>query len=731
MEQVNLGYSLKDIPVPDDKTHLQILIQSWEPTNKAMKWKILKTFNPEAFGNDKKEKFGFPTTRPAPIPKPDCPAAKPFLAFQRGMVELIRSVEFNKQSNEHQEKLKKDILKISKEKRMYVSADKTSNLYLVGPDRYKELLAKNVHKDYKKSTESTVLNDEKADLKMARKLEIDDRVHRTAKRDSFVTLKDHKPGFRSNPQCRLLNPTKPELGRASKKILDKINLGLRTKTKLRQWRRTSETRDWFIQLRQRHTMTFLKFDVEAMYPSISEELLTKSLEWAATLVEVTEEQVEVINATKKALLYSEGKPWTKKGEESFDVPMGSFDGAEVCEVVGLYLLHLLQETGADLGLYRDDLLGATRLRGRPLEMLRQRIQAIFQENGLKVVGTVGLEATDFLDIFLDLRAGTYRSFVKEGDLPTYVHSQSNHPPSVLKNIGPAVNKRLSMLNANQELFDQAVPVNQEALRRSKHTHPLEFNKDVYRPNPSGFSLLEQPAKRRRRRDIIYWNPPYSMNVKTNIGGRFLALIDQCFPKGSIMGKVFNRSNLKLSYRTCPNMKQVLAKHNKKVLAASIPKEEKRRCDCPKATREAGTCPLQGQCLDKNTIYQATVVEIKPNGDQGVTETYVGCCGTEWKPRYRNHNKSFTHRKYKGETILSTHIWDLKDRGSDYTISWRIIDRGPAFTPVTKVCMLCTIEKFYIIRKPQLASLNSRQEVGNHCLHIAMSLLSKVEKVKVQ
>ena len=122
----------------------------------------------------------------------------------------------------------------------------------------------------------------------------------------IVTLKDHKPGFRSNPQCRLLNPTKPELGKASKKILDKINLGVRSETKLRQWRRTKETRDWFIGLKQKHTLTFLKFDVEAMYPSISEELLSKSLEWAGTLVEISEEELEVISTTKKALLYTEG-----------------------------------------------------------------------------------------------------------------------------------------------------------------------------------------------------------------------------------------------------------------------------------------------------------------------------------------------------------------------------------------------------------------------------------------
>ena len=550
MDQINFGYSLKDIPLPDDKTFLQILIQAWEITDKAMRWRIKKFFHPEVFQNSGKENFGFKTSKPAPIPKPDCPSYQPLKDFQKGMAELIKDVKFNNHSNEHQEKLKKDVAKINKEKRMYVSADKTSNLYLVEPDQYRKLLQKSVHKEYKKSCEKNVLSDEKADLAMAKKLNIADRVHRTAKRDSFVTLKDHKAGFRSNPQCRLLNPTKPELGRVSKKILDRINSELRRKTNLRQWRRTQETRDWFVKLKQKHTMTFIKFDVEAMYPSISEELLASALQWARTLVEVTEEEVEVINATKKALLYSEGEPWTKKGEVSFDVPMGSFDGAEVCEAVGLYLLHLLKETGVDLGLYRDDLLGATRLTGRPLEKMRQKITTIFNENGLKVIGTVGLEATDFLDIFLDLRAGTYRSFVKDGDQPTYVHSQSNHPPTVLKNIGPGVNRRISLLNANQELFDQAAPVYQNALRRSKHSHHMEFSSDPHRPSPSGFNLEPTSSKKRRRRDVIYWNPPYSLNVETNIGGRFLALIDRCFPKGSIMSKVFNRSNLKLSYRTC-------------------------------------------------------------------------------------------------------------------------------------------------------------------------------------
>ena len=68
-------------------------------------------------------------------------------------------------------------------------------------------------------------------------------------------------------------------------------------------------------------------------------------------------------------------------------------------------------------------------------------------------------------------------FTKEGDLPIYVHCQSNHPPNVLKNIGPAVNKRLSSLSANSDLFNQAKPLYQDALKRSKYDHNLKFKEE--------------------------------------------------------------------------------------------------------------------------------------------------------------------------------------------------------------------------------------------------------------
>ena len=83
-------------------------------------------------------------------------------------------------------------------------------------------------------------------------------------------------------------------------------------------------------------------------------------------------------------------------------------------------------------------------------------------------------------------------------------------------------------------------------------------------------------------------------------------------------------------------------------------EEEKHCSCPKATKKAGTCPLQGFCFDNNLVYQATVVETTTDGAKK-TETYVGCCGTDFKTRKGNHNKSFKHERYKSETVLSSHI----------------------------------------------------------------------------
>jgi len=47
---------------------------------------------------------------------------------------------------------------------------------------------------------------------ITKNLNIDDRVETTAMKEAFITLKDHKDNFENKPNCRLINPLKPEIG---------------------------------------------------------------------------------------------------------------------------------------------------------------------------------------------------------------------------------------------------------------------------------------------------------------------------------------------------------------------------------------------------------------------------------------------------------------------------------------------------------------------------------------
>ena len=118
--------------------------------------------------------------------------------------------------------MKDDLKKISSDEKVIIASDKTRNFYKTEKDQYKEYLNSNITKDYKKAEKRVIDNIDKDDKKVATELEIDDRMYCTSKRDSFITLKDHKHQFMNNPKFRLINPTKSELGMVSKQMIDKI-----------------------------------------------------------------------------------------------------------------------------------------------------------------------------------------------------------------------------------------------------------------------------------------------------------------------------------------------------------------------------------------------------------------------------------------------------------------------------------------------------------------------------
>ena len=128
----------------------------------------------------------------------------------------------------------------------------------------------------------------------------------------------------------------------------------------------------------------------------------------------------------------------------------------------------------------------------------------------------------------------------------------------------------------------------------------------------------------------------------------------------------------------------------------------------------------------NLIYQATVTKLNNE-----TKNYVGLASTEFKKRLAVHKNAFKDRtKLNIQTSLSKYVWDVKDdEGVEPTVTWKIIDRGKPFSPSTGICNLCTSEKFFIMYRPDMAELNSRSEIFNHCRHKKPALLIPPEKKK--
>ena len=113
---------------------------------------------------------------------------------------------------------------------------------------------------------------------------------------------------------------------------------------------------------------------------------------------------------------------------------------------------------------------------------------------------------------------------------------------------------------------------------------------------------------------------------------------------------------------------------------------------------------------------------------GETETYVGLTANTFKKRHSGHTFNFKHEDSKG-TTLSAYIWKLKNQNKNFEISWKILQHAKPFTPVNGQCALCTAEKKVIIFKPDLATLNTRNELGAHCKHKESRLLYKKPKEK--
>ena len=249
--------------------------------------------------------------------------------------------------------------------------------------------------------------------------------------------------------------------------------------------------------------------------------------------------------------------------------MGSYAGAEICELVGLYILQKLRDNNIEAITYRDDAAVIDYKMPRANQQQVSKIQQIFREVDLSITIKANLSVLDFLDVTLDLTKSEYRPYHKPNNQPIYVHKDSNHPASVIKQIPLTVQRRISDLSSNKEVFDREKAFFEDALKRSGYDVSLQYT-------PS-----DTQAKKGRSRKVIWFNPPFCKSVKTRIGAKFLELINTCFPKNHTLSKIINRNTIKVSPCCLNNVNSIISGQNKSKL-----------CDNPLVNDPTENCTKQ-------------------------------------------------------------------------------------------------------------------------------------------
>ena len=177
-----------------------------------------------------------------------------------------------------------------------------------------------------------------------------------------------------------------------------------------------------------------------------------------------------------------------------------------------------------------------------------------------------------------------------------MHEDSNHPPQVLKELPKTISKRILTISSSREIFEISTIEYENALKISGYKDRLVYENSSVNEN-------DKNEKKKRKRNIIWYNPPYSANVKTNISKIFFKLLNKHFSRGHKFYKIFNNNTIKLRYSSTENMALLIATHNWSILN---PNDQVYGCNC----RTRNDCPLQHKCLTPGIVYQGTLTDNK-------------------------------------------------------------------------------------------------------------------------
>ena len=858
IQKADFPYSLKNVPIPSPAAHLKATIASTEKFLQRARWRCKFFLQPKKPNAKSKFKWGFKTSK-------SCEQIKELIDFESDLSSLISNFEYSDMRSPFQKKLAKDVKKINKSPNLFVTADKTSNVYEIDPDTYQKLVQNNVTSCYSKTDPQTVQEINSKAKTLATKLEIAERVEVLAQKDAYITIKDHKDKFPEEIKCRLINPCKTNIGRITKQILERINNDIITKLDLDQLKNTSAAINWFDNIRNKKDKYLIQIDLVDYYPSVTDNLLTKTLEFAETITNISALEKDLINHARLSVLYHDDQVW-RKSNGLFDVTMGSYDGAQITDLVGLMLLAKMRDKFPDIcfALYRDDGIGHhKRIKPQQLEKLKQQLRGFFREYTLEITVDTGLTQVNFLDVTFDLHNNTYQPYRKPNDNPLYIHTQSNHPKHIVNNVPLAINKRLSEIASSEDLFNESRGIYQNALTNSGYKFKLKYQKPSYNetqlpsvdnrtehtlppppplsppplhtltsvdiqppqpphqsqdtndappprrsqrlrvnsnnlqshrppdPNPDPTtkahspqqlgprrsqriqnqapntpslynpadqpstsntgdrptsnttptptpnmnrtptpsyptasplptSNTTQPRKHKNKKDILWFNPPFNLALKTKFGQLFLKLLEKHFPVNHPLYPVMNRTKCKISYSCSPSMQSIINSHNKRILQKRKKTSEIKQCNC----RNKAKCPIPDNlCRKTSVIYKAQINNAM----------YYGLTCGEIKDRITCHRQTFREKYKENSTALSKYIWskDLNKNENDEIvepeIKWSILQQCHTYKPGSKNCDLCLTEKFFIINninKP--GTINKKTDIAVSCIHRRPFLLAYIK-----
>ena len=194
-------------------------------------------------------------------------------------------------------------------------------------------------------------------------------------------------------------------------------------------------------------------------------------------VNITQRDIQVMFHSRKSLSYNNRVPWVKKEGTGFDVTMGAYDGAEICVLIGIFMLSLLatKYDSKNIGLYRDDGLRIFRnVSGPELEKIKKHIKKVFKEKMLDVIIECNTKIVNYLDVTFNLNDGTYKPSKKPNDETKYIHVDSDHPASIIKQIPKSIATRLSSLSSSKEIFLEAAQSYEQNLASCGYKEKLTY-----------------------------------------------------------------------------------------------------------------------------------------------------------------------------------------------------------------------------------------------------------------